>query len=155
MNKLISLMVNLPEDVERLVIYGDFTKAVELIELYMARNIPQILKDRLNFEKDRIRRLKQEYTYSFDEALSLTQKNIKDFTKEELEYLKDERYADWTFIDGKIRFHNKFLDNSIKVHNAFRDRLINPEPADNSNVLEETIDDIIKNGEKKYLIHVA
>ena len=154
MNKLKSLIINLPEDVERLVSYGDFTKSLELIDLYMTRNIPQILKDRLIFEKDRIRRFKEDYTYSFDEALSLAQKNIKDFTKEELEYLKDERYADWIFIDGKIRFHNSFLKNSIKVHNALENRLINPTSDNNSNILEETIDEIIQNGEKKYFIHI-
>lgn len=154
MNNLKSLMVNLPEDVERLVSYGDFTKALKLIDLYMGRNIPHILKDRLNFEKDRIRRFKEDYTYSFDEAFSLVQKNIKDFTKEELKYLKDERYADWIFIDGKIRFQNSFLENIIKVHNALGDRLINPNPDNNSNILEQTIDEIIKNGEKKYFIHI-
>ena len=41
MNRLKSLMVGLPDDVERLVIYGDF-KALELIDLYMTRNIPNI-----------------------------------------------------------------------------------------------------------------
>src|SRR5688500_16393321 len=97
MNRLKSLMVNLPEDVNKLIIYGNFTKAEELIELYMTRNIPKILKDRLTFEKDRIRRFKEDYIFSFDEALSLAQKSIKDFTREELEYLKDERYADWAY----------------------------------------------------------
>lgn len=66
MNDLKFLMVNLLENVERLVSYGDFTKSLKLIGLYMTRNISQTLKDRLNFEKDRIRRLNEDYTYSLD-----------------------------------------------------------------------------------------
>ncbi len=81
MNRLGSLVADLPEDINRLIVFGDFTKALELIDLYMTRNIPKILKDRLIFEKDRIRRFKQDYIYSFDEALSIAQKEIKDFQK--------------------------------------------------------------------------
>ena len=81
MSGLKFLMVDLPEDINRLVMFGDFAKALELIDLYLTRNIPTILKDRLTFEKDRIRRFKQDYIYSFDEALSLAQNHIKIFLK--------------------------------------------------------------------------
>ncbi|SDW47869.1 transglutaminase-like domain-containing protein [Tepidimicrobium xylanilyticum] len=153
MNKLESLMVGLPEDVERLVIYGHYSKALELINLYMTRNIPEILKDRLNFEKDRIRRLKQDYIYTFDEALSLAESKIKNFTKEELEYLMDNRYADWIYIDGKITLHKRFLQNSLRVHPTLKSRLLEPieEPA---SILDETIDEIMNKGEVKYFFHV-
>jgi len=58
LENLYSLTVDLPEDVKRLTTFGDYDKALELIEIYMERNIPKILKDRLNFEKDRMRRFK-------------------------------------------------------------------------------------------------
>ena len=147
------LMLDLPEDINKLVNYGNFDKAFELIDLYMTRNIPQMLKDRLSFEKDRIRRFKEDYTYSYDEALALAQESIKDFTMEELEYIKDERYADWIYIDGEVRFHKRFLENSIKVHPTLEKRLINPRE-DTPNILDKVIDDIIENGRKKYFIHV-
>lgn len=153
MKDLKFLMLDLPEDVNRLVIYGDFDKALELIDLYMTRNIPQILKKRLDFEKDRIRRFKEDYTYSFDEALALAQENIEDFTMEELEYIKNARYADWIYINGEVKFHNKFLENSIKVHPTFEKRLIHPRK-DAPEVLDKAIQYIIENGEIKYFIHV-
>lgn len=153
MNDLKFLIVDLPEDVSRTIAYGDFDKALKLIDLYMARNIPQILKDRLDFEKDRIRRFKEDYTYTFDEALALAQENIENFSKKELEYIKDARYADWIYIDGEIRFHNQFLENAIKVHPTLEKRLIHPKK-DTPDILDEIIDDIIQNGEAKYFIHV-
>lgn len=153
MNKLKFLMVDLPEDVNRLVAFGDFSKALELIDLYVTRNIPKILTDRLTFEKDRIRRFKQDYIYSFDKALTLAQNQIQDFTKEELESLKDGRYTDWIYIDGKVTFHKNFLENSIKVHPILKTRLINP-VADDSNILDKTIEEIINRREIKYFIHI-
>ncbi|QQY79002.1 transglutaminase-like putative cysteine protease [Keratinibaculum paraultunense] len=153
MNNLKFLVVDLPEDVSKAVIYGDFDKALKLIDLYMARNIPQVLKDRLDFEKDRIRRFKEDYTYTFDEALALAQENIKNFSKKELEYIKDARYADWIYIDGEIKFHNRFLENAIKVHPTLKERLISPEK-NTPDILDEVIEDIIQNGETKYFIHV-
>jgi transglutaminase-like putative cysteine protease len=153
MNRLGSLVADLPEDINRLIVFGDFTKALELIDLYMTRNIPKILKDRLIFEKDRIRRFKQDYIYSFDEALSIAQKEIKDFSKEDLKSLKDGRYADWIYIDGQVTFHKRFLQNSIRVHPILKTRLINPKE-DDSSILDETIDEIIDKGEVKYFIHV-
>ncbi|SHD77769.1 transglutaminase-like domain-containing protein [Schnuerera ultunensis] len=153
MNRLNFLMIDLPEDINRLVTFGDFTKALEMIDLYMTRNIPQILKDRLNFEKDRIRRLKQDYIYSFHEALSLAREQIKDFSKEELESLKDGRYADWIYVDGEITFHKRFLQNSIRVHPILKTRLIKPEE-DGSDILDKTIEEIINKGHIKYFIHI-
>ncbi len=153
MNRLGSLVADLPEDVNRLMVFGDFTKALELIDLYMTRNIPKVLKDRLIFEKDRIRRFKQDYIYSFDEALSIAQKEIKDFSKEDLESLKDGRYADWIYIDGQVTFHKRFLQNSISVHPILKTRLINPKK-DDSSILDETIAEIINKREVKYFIHV-
>ena len=58
-NDLKFLIVDLPEDVSRTIAYGDFDKALKLIDLYMARNIPQILKDRLDFEKIGLEGLKR------------------------------------------------------------------------------------------------
>jgi len=152
-NRLEHLLVGLPEDINKYVYYGNYEKALHLIDLYLNRNIPTILKKRLIFEKDRIRRLREDYTYTFDEALSLAQKEIKDFTKEELEKLMDERYADWIYVDGKVTFHKRFLENIIKVNANIKDRLISAQE-DHSALLDETIDKIIEKKEIKYLIHV-
>jgi len=155
LNRLKYLTVDLPEDVAKVISYGDFKKAGELIDLYLERKIPQILKDRLIFEKDRLRRLKGEYIYSFDEAFNLASASIKDFTKEELSELKDERYADWIYIDGEVAFHRRFFLNLLKVHPTVKNRLLEKSPADKSyEASERAIDDLIKEGETKYFIHV-
>lgn len=54
MNKLAFLIADIPEDVRNLITSGDFEKALNLIDLYLKRNISILLKERLNFEKYRI-----------------------------------------------------------------------------------------------------
>lgn len=153
MNKLNFLMVNLPEDINKAVYYGDFKLANKLIDIYLKKNIPQILKDRLVFEKDRIRRLKEDYVYSYDEAFKLAKEEIIGLTEEEFQYLKDERYADWIFINGNTTFHKSFLRNILKVNISMRERFLHTRK-DDSKLLNNVIEKIKEKGELKYLIHV-
>ena len=153
MNRLKCLMVDLPEDIKKTMYYGNYEEALKLISIHLKRNIPEILKERLIFEKDRIRRFKEDYIYSYDEALKLAKKEITDLTEEEFLHLKDERYADWIYIDGKLAFHKGFLNNIKKVNTEMKDRFLNPRP-DDSKLLDDVIDKTIEKGEVKYLIHV-
>ncbi|MCR2045048.1 transglutaminase-like domain-containing protein [Anaerosalibacter massiliensis] len=150
-----SLIVELPEDIKKTIYFGDYDKALKLIDIYMDRNIPNILRNRLEYEKDRIRRLKDDYIYSFDEAFELASSKIEGFAKEELEKMKDERYAEWVYIDGEVKFIDSFLNNIIKVNKNFKKRLIDKN-TDNkdSQLVEKTIDEIISSREKKYFIHL-
>ncbi|RAO98700.1 hypothetical protein PW5551_08295 [Petrotoga sp. 9PW.55.5.1] len=156
MNKLAFLIADIPEDVRNLITTGDFEKVRNLIDLYLKRNISILLKERLNFEKYRMEILKKEYIYDHETALKLAQKEIKDFTKEELETLKNEKYADWIYINKKIMFHKRFLENIIKVHPNIGKRLITQSQEDNKvdDLLNKTIDEIIEKGEKQYFFHL-
>ncbi|MCR4431794.1 MAG: transglutaminase-like domain-containing protein [Tepidanaerobacteraceae bacterium] len=151
-----SLAANLPEDIQNLVTYGDFKGAARLIDLKLKKNIGDMLKDRLIFEKERLKRLEKEYIYSFEEALKLASSEIRDFTGEELELLRDEGYADWAFINGRLRFHRRFLENIKKTLPGVKGRLINPlqDPDKESVFLDSTVKSIIENGKKAYRIHV-
>jgi transglutaminase-like putative cysteine protease len=155
MNKLKFLTVDLPEDLKNTVYFGDFQKSQKLIDIYLKRNIPDILKQRLIFERGRIERLKEDYDFTYESALNYAQSKIKNFTKEELEFLKDERYADWIYINGKIMFHHRFLENIVKVNSDFKSRLIQKEENSSGNsLLNKTVKEIIEKGEKKYFIQV-
>lgn len=156
MNKLEFLIAALPEDIKRQIEYGDFKEANKLIDIHMNRNISSMLKKRLAFEKHRINILKATYIYSFDTALRMAQEKIKDFTKEELTQLKDQRYTDWIYIDGKVMFNKSFLGNILKVNNDIENRLIDSEDKndDRSVILDETIKEMKQKGEKRYFVQI-
>jgi len=65
------LKLNLPEDVLKLEHSGNFDGALRLIDLRLKKEIPQVLRKRLEIEKDIIRIIKTEYPYSFEEASKL------------------------------------------------------------------------------------
>jgi len=151
-----SLAVNLPEDIQNLVTYGDFEGARRLIDLKLKKNMGDLLRDRLIFEKQRLDRLENEYIYPFEDALKLASAQIKDLTREELESLKDEGYADWAFVDGKLMFHRRFLENLKKTLPGIKDRLASSDDSSDkeSNLLDATVKDIAGQGQKSYHIHV-
>ena len=156
MNNLEFLIADLPEDVNNLIYCGEFEEASRLIDIYLSRNISNTLKQRLSFEKYRLDVLKNEYIYTFEEALELAQEKIEGFTRQELQELKDQRYADWIFIEGKVMFSKRFLDNIIKVHPTIKERLRikEKENEEERDFLDNTIKEIIEKGEKGYFIHL-
>ena len=157
MYSLKSLVLGLPEDVERYIMYGDFDSADRLIDIYMKRNVSELLKERLRYEKRRIRRLEKDYIYFFDEALEMASKKLKDFSSEELQNMMDERFADWIYINGNVMFHHNFLETIIKTAPNISDRLLEKhedKETGRTDILNKVIDDIINDGEKKYSIYV-
>ena len=154
MNNLSYLTSDLPEDIKNLVTIGNFEEANKLIDIYLNRNISSMLKDRLIFEKHRMNILKREYPYNYDEALNLLQDRIDDLTKEEFNTLKLQRYMDWIFVDGRIMFHKNFYSNILKVNQNIKNRLKNRNSEKESTLLDDTVNDIISKGEKKYFIHL-
>src|SRR5699024_11591444 len=105
----------------------------------------------LNNKKDKMKIYKQDYIYSYDDALKLRKNKIKEFTKKELENMKTERFADWAYINGQVYFHKKFLDNIIQVNTELDNRIIdNVKTNKAGDVLDKTIDEITHNGDKKY-----
>ena len=158
MENLESLKISLPEDIMKAEVYGDYALAKKLINLRVKKNIPQLLKDRMLLELIRIDRLSGSYSHSYKEALDILKNNIKDFKPEELEDLKNDGYADWIYINGDIRFQNRFFPNIIKTNPAYYDRLIDNSSKKKSEIenkaLDDDIDSIINEGKKAYYIKI-
>lgn len=149
------LNVDLPDDVKSYIGAGYFDKARGLINIYLKRNISILLKERLDFELLRLKMLEEQYTFSFDAALEVGISKVKDFTGEELQYLIDERFADWIYVNGEIKLSRRFLSNTIKVHPTIKDRLLKKEPDDISGDLrKKVVNEVISSGSKSYYIHV-
>lgn len=149
------LSLRLPEDIERYLLYGDFKSAQRLIDIYLSRNITEDLKKKLAYQKEIIRRLEADYLYDFEETLQIFQDKVQDFSRAELEFLKDERYTDWIFIDGEVRFHHRVLENTAKVHPGIRPRLREGYHEVAMEALTKaTVEEIMAQGQGAYRIHL-
>lgn len=115
--------IPLPEDIRRLEEAGEHEKALELIGLRLSKPLPLPLKGCLELERELIPLWKTEYPYSFEEALSILQTNISDFTREEFCSMIDEGCFEWGYREREPYFIRTFYDNLLKVQHPVTGRL--------------------------------
>lgn len=119
------LNVPLPEDLVKLKWGGDYERLIRVIDRRLSdETLPEALKKRLQLERILASRIPSQYPYSYEEALALLRKNIRDFKDEELETLWEENTADWIYINGRVRFHELFFDNLMKTRDDYGARFL-------------------------------
>lgn len=151
------LSVPLPEDVEKLKLYGDFNLADKLIENLLSKDIPKALRKRLEIEKDIIKVVGvNEYPFDEKKAIEMMKSSIENFEDDELEELREKGAVDWIYIDGKVHYQRRFLQNLFKVNPEYKDR--NLEKKEDSvqslrkNELDENIEIMKEKGSRKVKI---
>lgn len=118
-----NLNMGLPEDILRRKIYGDYEGAIRLIDRRLARDDqPQALREALITQKEIIRRLPLDYPLSRAEALSLVREHIADFTEEEFDERVDAGQIWWIYVNGEMRYFNRFFASLCKVDADFSRR---------------------------------
>lgn len=144
----------LPRNIELLVSKGEFDKAVKIIEniLVSNRNLNSMEEMRLIYEIERIKRIRYDHPYSFEEALNMLKKEIPDISESEFRKIMEEKCIDYRIIDGEEKFYRRFIYNlfflcpkyierSIKAKERIRKR------GEYRKKLVETINKIISNGD--------
>lgn len=117
------LAVPLPEDIARLKAYGDLERLTRVIDMRLAREIPEALRKRLLLEKEVVRLLPECYPYTQHQAELLMDATFSGFQPEELDRLRDEDAADWAYLNGELRYKDDFVDNLIKTRPELADRV--------------------------------
>lgn len=109
-----------PEDILRRKIYGDFEGAIRLIDLRLQEtNLPDALRGSLLIQKKICQELPGEFPYSKSEAMAIIQKDIPDFTEDEFDELVDQRNIRWIYVNGEMRYFNRFYSSLCKAVPAF------------------------------------
>ena len=121
------LRIALPADVESAKNNGSFEEALDLIRRYTEDPLtPEIMKRRLAVETEVISRIEREYPYTFAEGLSLVQKEIPDFSAEELQdYIRIGAALTHRIRDEK-KLHHLFFDSMKKVYPEIAERTGHP-----------------------------
>lgn len=111
------LNIGLPEDILRHKMHGNFKEAIRLIDIRLEnKNIPKALRSCLTVQRELISRFHLDYPYSKAEALALVRESINDFTEEEFDKLVDLGTIGWIYIDGEVRFFNRFFASLCKTN---------------------------------------
>ncbi|RKY95934.1 MAG: transglutaminase domain-containing protein, partial [Candidatus Hydrothermota bacterium] len=117
------LTVPLPEEIEREEKLGNFKRAKSLIYKRLQSNLPSPLKERLEYELERIERLIKNYPYSEKKAIKRLFKTIKNFTNREYRALLEEGLLDYITVEGKRKFESRFIENLIFARPEYRKRV--------------------------------
>lgn len=143
------LALALPEDITKAKWCGDFDRALRLIDRKLADGrTPDCLKTRLALERAVIERLPLDYCYTQEEAVRLVQREIPDFTSEELDGLRDSGKVEWIYINGKTVYSQRFYETLLSVYPDIAARAGKPPKAESEEyaLLAQNIEDMKRNG---------
>ena len=122
-NDTFRYLTSLPEDIQRLKLWGDFEGAIRLIDLRLQdEKLPKALRCSLLAQREMITRLPDEYPYTREEALAVVREYIPDFTEEEFDAHVDARHIYWIWSNGEKRYFGRFFSSMCKAVRGFADR---------------------------------
>lgn len=119
-----ALSVKLPEDLARLIAYGDYDRAVQVIDHRLKKNIPEMMKERLWIEKEILAQLPTGYSYTRESALKALMETFRDFKEEEFEMLLLDGAFEWVYLNGEMHLKNNFIANLIKTREELAGRVL-------------------------------
>ncbi|OGR77403.1 MAG: hypothetical protein A2X32_04330 [Elusimicrobia bacterium GWC2_64_44] len=127
------LLPSLPETVSLAAAAGKFKLARALMDKLLAGPLLPGMAQRLEFEKDRLERLRKAYPYDRAAALKILRKRLKNFRSSELDGWIQAGYAAPRLIDGREMFMDSFASNIVSCdRNKLVKRIKNPDKSGNA-----------------------
>lgn len=138
-------MAGLPDLVHRLEEKGLFKEAVNVINRLLAveRVLPKVLRSRLEWELERIKRIEWDYFLSKEDAFKLLKERIPDLTISEFDEWLGEGFIENLEIEGEIRVFRNFLPNFVRERSEVRRRLKAGDDAGMARMLCEHLDTVV------------
>lgn len=115
-----TLSMPLPEDILKRKWAGDIDGALAAIELRLAGELPEMLRQRLIVERERLRRLPTQYPWNRAEALQKFQELVPDVTAQELDQLELQGLVDFLYLNGEKRYFVRFHRTLAKYPDMMR-----------------------------------
>lgn len=152
------LSTPLPEDIAKLKYFGDFDRLLRVIDLKLKKDIPLALRRRLEYEKIMTPLWIRAYPHNEEKALEMLIDCFGDFSKKELEQLRDDDAVEWAYINGQVHYKNNFLGNLIKTRPQYAARVKDEKrlayKENHTKMLREVITKMKNEGEVKARFHM-
>ncbi len=157
MNDLTFLSAPLPYGIEDEIARGNFKIARKIIKRYLSRDIPELLRQRLEYELERMRRLRIDFPYSRERALEILRRELRNFKDEELDRWISRGLVDRMIIDGQERFFQRFLANLIFLNPALDKRRIKEDKLGSylRNLINETVTRMNSGEVRRYTVRAG
>lgn len=120
-----SLSMPLPEDILKRKWAGDLEGAIKAIDRRLEKELPDMLRARLECERERIRRLPTQYPWTREQALEKLREIVPSVTEEQFDAWELDGRIDFIYIDGEkryfIRCHRSITKHPELVRQAGRE----------------------------------
>ena len=111
-----TLNMPLPQDIESYIQAGEWAAAERMIRARLQLHLPDMLKSRLETALFFLGRLRGEYPFTGEQLLSALQKQIADFTQQDLDSLRDDGWLDTRMVDGTRMYFEDTVASLLKAH---------------------------------------
>lgn len=112
----VSCQVEKP-DIKSLIKNGDYTNAENLIEQIIAnKNISEEEKYDMEFQIDRMNRIRKDFTKTADDILDYVRKYYPNVTKDDLSKWEADGSLECKVIDGKKLYFNRAVSNLFRIN---------------------------------------
>ncbi len=116
------LGAGLPDDIARRKAWGDLDGAIRLIDRALDGQLPEALRGCMLAEREIMRRIPEDYPFTRAEAISEVRRRIPDFSEDEFDERVDAGKIDWRYLNGEMRFFNRFFSSMCKAEPPFAAR---------------------------------
>ena len=117
---ILSCRKTVVEDYQSLIENGEFSKAKKNIEqqLLSNKNLSSTEKRDLQFEMERMERIRRDFTKTRADVLAFIKKYIPDVTEADMQRWEDEKSLEVMIIDGEKRYFNHAARNLFRINKA-------------------------------------
>lgn len=120
--ELKSLEYELPDEILKYKMCGDFAGARQSIERWMQYPATEGMKTRLGLEKEILDLLEKEFPYTKEQVVSLFADQVPDFQLQDLKRLDEEGLAEWIYLDGQKHYIHNIVRNVLGNDNEIMKR---------------------------------
>ncbi len=140
---LSSLAYELPDEVLKYKMCGDYAAASEAADRWLGRPVAEGLKDRLRLEKIMLEKLPEDFPYTKGQVIAMLREQVSDFDEADLERLDREGLAEWLFIGGEKHYIHNIVRNVTAKDPEIRQRA---GIAPSGHALQEVIEEMRSEG---------
>lgn len=123
---LASLVCPLPEDIAHVKGAGEYELALRMIEKRLQRDLPHMLRQRLETERMFLLRLPRCYTLNTAAFLAEMREQVADFSEDELEELLLDGKLDFIYLNGERMYHEDSIASLLKTQRQINCRAKEP-----------------------------
>lgn len=120
--ELNSLEYELPDEVLKYKMAGDFSGARESIGRWLDKPVAEGLKTRLSLEQEMLDLLELEFPYTKEKTVQLFTEQVPDFGIADLERLDRDGLAEWIFLNGEKHYIHNIVRNVLGKDEEIRKR---------------------------------